>query len=42
MHIQQLAQEGQTEEAIRLLLTYCLEEGEHQEEAIDLMASLWN
>jgi hypothetical protein len=42
MHIQQLAREGQTEEAIRLLLTYCLEEGEHQEEAIDLMAELWN
>jgi DNA-directed RNA polymerase specialized sigma24 family protein len=42
IHIQQLVKEGQTEEAIRLLLTYCLEEGEHQEEAIDLMAKLWN
>jgi hypothetical protein len=42
MHIQQLVKEGHTEEAIRLLLNYCLEEGEHQEEAIDLMAELWN
>jgi hypothetical protein len=42
MHIQQLVKEGNTEEAIRLLQTYCLEEGEHQEEAIDMMAELWN